>query len=325
MINKLLPTTIIGSYPKPKWFTKVKSIHEKGKFGEEKMEEAENDACKVIIDEHEICGIDVLNDGEMRRTEMVEHFASKIPGFKFYGPVRVWGNNYFNKPSVTRELKDPGPMLVDEFKFIKKHSDENNYIKMPITGPYTIADWSFNEIYSRKELIMRLADIINSEIKRLADAGVKCIQLDEPALSTHPSEVDLVKEATSKVFDNVKLDKKIIHACYGKFDQIYPEILDFEVDQFSLEFANNNFEFLDIFKENEFTKELGLGCIDVHKSEVESVSDIENNINRGLNIVPPEKLWINPDCGMKLLPRKSAYLKLKNMVKATNIVREEIE
>lgn len=324
MMNKLFPTSVIGSYPKPKWLNKVRELNEQNEFSDKKLTEAEDDAARVILDEHERAGVDVFNDGEMRREEMVEFFADKIPGYRFYGPVRVWGNNYFNKPSAVDELEDPEPMLVDEFRFNRKHSSDEKIMKVPITGPYTIAEWSFNEAYNtREELIFRLADIINKEIKNLEDAGARCIQIDEPALSTHPDEVELVKKAIEKTVDGVNVEKIILHACYGKFSEIYPEILEFEVDQFALEFTNNNFKYIDALKKHEFTKELGLGCVDVHKSKVEDVKTIKENLKKGLEVVEPEKLWVNPDCGMKLLPRNSSFKKLKNMVSAAEELRNE--
>ena len=116
-----------------------------------------------------------------------------------------------------------------------------------------------------------------------------------------------------------------MHACYGDFSTIYPDILDFEVDQFSLEFANNDYESLEIFSEYEFTKEIGYGCVDVHDSEVESVKQIKKDIKKGFDVFDPEKMWINPDCGVKLLPRETAYKKLRNMTKAAEELRKEMK
>ncbi|WGI17251.1 methionine synthase [Methanonatronarchaeum sp. AMET-Sl] len=325
MIDKLLPTTIIGSYPKPKWLNRVNDLYKDGEVSKEVLKEAEDDACRLIINEHQRAGIDILNDGEMRREEMVEYFAEMIPGYKFHGPVRVWGNNYFNKPSVVEELKNPEPMLVDEFKFMKNVVKENSYIKVPITSPYTIAEWSFNEVYSREELIYRLSEIINREIKLLEEAGAKCIQIDEPALSTRPEDVEIIEEAIRIVTKGVNIDKIIMHACYGDFSTIYPEILEFDVDQFSLEFANNDYESLEIFSQHEFTKEIGYGCIDVHNQEIETVEQIKQNIKKGLEVFKPEQMWINPDCGVKLLPREIAYQKMANMNQAAKEIRKELK
>ncbi|MDY6774872.1 MAG: methionine synthase [Halobacteria archaeon] len=323
--DKLFPTTVIGSYPKPKWLNAVNRLHEDDDFSDERLQEAEDDAVRVVIDEHEDAGIDVLSDGEMRREEMVEFFAEEIPGFEFNGPVRVWGNNYYDKPSVVEDLGEPGPMLVDEYEFARDVTSELHAVKVPITGPYTMTDWAFNEVYERDELVMKLADIMNDELKRLADAGAEYIQIDEPALSTRPEDIDLVREATAEVVDGLDVEKTFMHVCYGDFSTIYPDMLDFEIDQFALEFANNDFEFVETLKEHDFTKELGFGCLDVHDASVESVEEIKQNIEKGLEVVPPEDLWVNPDCGVKLLPRDVAYQKMKNMVDAADELREEYE
>jgi 5-methyltetrahydropteroyltriglutamate--homocysteine methyltransferase len=326
MQDKLFPTTVVGSHPKPKWLNRVRELNEQGEFSDERLRQAEDDAVRVVVDEMERAGVDLISDGEMRREEMVEYFAHCIPGYEFNGPVRVWGNNYFNKPSVTEELGDPGPMLVDEFEFTQEVASEGHEVKVPITGPYTMTDWSFNEVYDdRAELVMRLADIINDEVRRLADAGAEYIQIDEPALTTRPEEIDLIEEATARVVDGVDIEQVAFHACYGDLSKIYPQILDFEVDQFTLEFANNDFDYVDVLKEHEFTKELAFGCFDVHDTEVESVEEIKEALEVGLEVVPPEQLWVIPDCGVKLLPRDATFGKLSNMVEAADELRAEYE
>lgn len=325
-MDKLFPTSVIGSHPKPKWLSQVMRLHEEGEFGDEKLREAQDDAARVIVEEHERAGIDILSDGEMRREEMVEYFAERIPGYSFNGPVRVWGNNYFDKPSVVEELGDPDPMLVDEFEFTRRAANEGHRVKVPITGPYTMTDWSFNEVYdTQRDVVMRLAEIVGDEVRRLADAGAEYIQIDEPALSTRPEDIDLVIEATEKVVEDVNVERLIMHVCYGDYGAIYPRMLDIPVDQFSLEFVNTDFAQLEDFKEHEFTKEIGFGCVDVHDSTVESVEEIKANVERGLEVVPPERLWVNPDCGVKLLPRDVAFKKLRNMSRAAEELRREYE
>ncbi|MDY6779971.1 MAG: methionine synthase [Halobacteria archaeon] len=323
-MDKLFPTTVIGSHPKPKWLNRVRDLYEEGEFDEERMQEAFDDAARLIVNEHERAGIEILSDGEMRRNEMVEYFAERIPGYEFNGPVRVWGNNYFDKPSVVNELGDPDPMLVDEFEFTREVADEEFGVKVPITGPYTLYDWSFDEVYdTQEELVMRLAEIVNDEVKRLADAGAEYIQIDEPALSTRPEDIDLVIDATEKVVEGIDVERLIMHVCYGDYSTIYPEMLDIPVDQFSLEFVNQDFAHVDTFAEHEFTKEIGFGCVDVHENEVESVEEIKDNIRNAFEFVDPEQVWVNPDCGVKLLPRETAFEKLENMSQAARELREE--
>ncbi|MFB6284805.1 MAG: methionine synthase [Halobacteria archaeon] len=322
--DKLFPTSIIGSYPKPKWLNEVRRLHEDGEFSDDRMEEAFDDASRIIVEEHERADIDVLSDGEMRRNEMVEYFAERIPGYSFNGPVRVWGNNYFNKPSIETEPGDPDPMLVEEYDFTEEVANEGHAVKVPITGPYTLYDWSFDEVYDdQKDAVMRLAEIVNDEIKRLEDAGAEYIQIDEPALSTRPEDIDLVVEATEKVVEDIDVERLIMHVCYGDYGAIYPRMLDIPVDQFSLEFVNTDFAQLEDFKEHEFTKEIGFGCVDVHDTDVESVEEIKGYLERGLEVIDPEQMWVNPDCGVKLLPRDVAYEKLVNMSAAARELREE--
>ena len=324
--DRLFPTTVIGSHPKPKWLNEVRRLNERGEFADERLEEAMDDAARVIVEEHEQAGIEILSDGEMRREEMVEYFAHRIPGYAFNGPVRVWGNNYFDKPSVVDELGDPDPMLVDEFRFTREAADHRFGVKVPITGPYTMLDWSFDEVYgSQEELLMRLADIVNDEMHRLADAGARYIQIDEPALSVRPEDIDQVIEATERVVDGVDVDRIIMHVCYGDYSAIYPRMLDLPVDQFSLEFVNQDFAHIETFAEHDFTKEIGFGCVDVHDSAVETVDEIKQNIEEALAFVDPEQVWVNPDCGVKLLPRDTAVAKLENMSAAARELREEYE
>ncbi|MBI5159795.1 methionine synthase [Candidatus Micrarchaeota archaeon] len=316
----LFPTSIIGSYPRPKWLQDKMAEFAAKKISEQEMQSAFDKACIETIREHEEAGVEILSDGEMRRTEMTEYFAERIKGFTAYGPVRVWGNNYYNKPAIISELDYSQSLLVEEFKFIKANTSRG--IKVPITGPYTIIDWSFDEHYKDKqEAVMKLAKIENEELKALVNAGASFIQIDEPAFSTRPEEIDFAVEAIKEMVRGVDA-KLAIHICYGEYDKIYPALLDFPVDQFTLEFANRSFR-VDYLKEHEFTKELGFGCIDVHNKNVESVDQIVAGLKKGLEIVPPEKLFVNPDCGLKMISRDVAKQKLSNMCQAAKKLRKE--
>lgn len=322
MSEHLFPTTVVGSYPKPKWLLKEKARFDKGELSPEEMEELYRKAVREVVAEHEEAGVDYLWDGEMRRTEMVEYFAERIKGFKFYDLVRVWGNNYFRKPAVYEKVEYTEPMLVDEFKYLK--SVTKNRIKIPITGPYTIADWAFNEYYpSKRELVLELAEIIHMELKGLKNAGAEFVQIDEPALSTHPDEVELVKESTEIVTKGLGLHTAM-HICYGDFSLIYPQILEFSVDGFDLEFANRKYRNLEIFRDPVYTKEIGYGCVDVHDKKVESVEEVKDGIRKGMEVFEPKKMYIDPDCGLKMIPKETAFKKLKVMCQAAREMREEI-
>jgi len=319
----ILPTSVIGSYPKPWWLRKVKRLWEMGKADNDDLMEAENDAVIAVVREQELAGIDIPSDGEQRREEMVEYFAERLGGFKFYGPVRVWGNNYFNKPAVVDKIVYKEPITLSEYLFLRKVSTRK-IVKVTITGPYTIADWSFNEYYSTKEeLVKELSSIINKELKMLADNGALFIQIDEPALTTHPDEVEWALELIDRTADNINA-KIGLHVCYSNYRLLMPHLDNLRnISQLLLEFANRRFTDLDILKD--FPLEIGLGVIDVHSKRIESPEEVSLAIKKALNYIDADRIYINPDCGLKLMPREVARLKMENMVKGTMIVREELK
>ncbi len=325
--DHFLLTTVVGSYPKPKWLNRAKELAEDDahEFGDGDLEEAMDDAARLITEEHVRAGLDAVVDGEMRRNEMVEYFADRIEGYEFNGPVKVWGHNYFDKPSVADEVEYAEPWLVDEFEFTTGAADRP--VKVPITGPYTLASWSFNEAYeSEAELAYELADLVNEEISALVEAGARYIQIDEPALATTPDDHAIVGECLEHIADGVPEDVRLgLHVCYGDYSRIYPEILDMPVHEYDLELANGDYDQLDVFKQPEFHKDLALGVVDVHTTEVESVEQIKENILKGFELVPPERLTVSPDCGVKLLPREVAYRKMENMVTAAREVEAELD
>ncbi|MWV40655.1 methionine synthase [Natrialba sp. INN-245] len=322
-----LLTTVVGSYPKPKWHDRARELFEDpdGDLDRGAWEKAKDDASRVIVDEHERAGIDAVTDGEMRRTEMVEYFADRIDGYERNGRVKVWGHNYFDKPSVYREVEYGDSWLVDEYEFTS--SVATHPVKVPITGPYTLASWSFNEAYEDDAaLAIALADLVNDEIEQLVDAGARYIQIDEAALATTPEDHAIVGECLERIVDGLPEDVYVgLHVCYGDYSRIYPEILEFPVDEFDLELNNGDYDQLEVFREPTFTKNLGFGAVDVHTAEAESVAEIKANIRRALEVVPPERLTISPDCGIKLLPREVAYAKLQNMVQAAREIEAELD
>jgi len=323
-----LLTTVVGSYPKPAWLHRAREMLEgdvEAEFDEADWQEATDDAARLIVDEHERAGLDAVVDGEMRRNEMVEHFAERIPGYEFNGPVKVWGHNYFDKPSVVDEVRYEEPWLVEEFEFTSDVATRP--VKVPITGPYTLANWSFNEQYADdEELAYELAELVNQEIEALVEAGARYVQIDEPALATTPDDHAIVGEALERIADGVPEAVRLgLHVCYGDYSRIYPELLEFPVDEVDLELANGDFEQVPVFTEPAFTKDLALGVVDAHTDEVEPVARIKENIKQGLRIVPPERLTISPDCGLKLLPREVAYGKMENMVTAAREVEQELD
>ena len=338
--DHFIMTSVVGSHPKPTWLHRARDLYEdeEADFTDEDFAEAKDDAARLITEEHERAGLDTVVDGEMRRNEMVEYFAHRIDGYEFNGPVKVWGHNYFDKPSVVDEVGYGEEWLVSEYDFTAEVATRP--VKVPITGPYTLASWSFNEVYEDDaELAYELAALVAEEIQALVEAGARYIQIDEPALATTPDDHAIVGEALERIVADVPSidagdgsasdapeDVRLgLHVCYGDYSRIYPEMLEYPVHEYDLELANGDFEQVDVFTDHEFTKDFAMGVVDVHDAEVESVEWIKDKVKRGLEVVPPERLTISPDCGLKLLPREVAYQKIKNMVQAVREVEEELD
>jgi len=322
-----LLTSVVGSYPKPTWLNRADDLVDDpdASFDADDLEEAHDDACRLITEEHERTGLDTVVDGEMRRNEMVEFFAERIDGYEFNGPVKVWGHNYFHKPSVVEEVSYDEPWLVDEFEFTNAVAERP--VKVPITGPYTLANWAFDEHYGDSEaLAYDLADLVNEEIEKLVEAGARYIQIDEPALATTPDDHAIVGSCLERIVDGVPDEVRVgVHVCYGDYSRIYPELNEFPVDEVDLELCNDDYQQIETLADGEFAPDLALGVVDVHDAEVESVEEIKQNIEQGLKVVPPEQLTVSPDCGLKLLPRDAAYQKTENLVTAAREVEAELD
>jgi 5-methyltetrahydropteroyltriglutamate--homocysteine methyltransferase len=325
--DHFLLTTVVGSYKKPKWLDRARELYEDddADFTAANWQEAQDDAARLVTREHERSGLDVVADGEMRRNEMVEYFAERIEGYEFPGRVKVWGHNYFDKPAVVDEVGYDEPWLVEEFAFTASVADRP--VKVPVTGPYTIARFSFNEVYDDYEtLSYELADLVHREVQNLVDAGARYIQIDEPALAMTPDDHAIVGESLERIVAGIPEDVRIgLHVCYGDYSRIYPELLDYPIDEFDVELYNDDYEQIDVFAEPEFTHDLALGVVDAHRAAVEPVAEIKENIKEGFAVVPPEQLSISPDCGLKLLPRDVAFQKMENMVRAAREIEAELD
>ena len=167
---------------------------------------------------------------------------------------------------------------------------------------------------------------MNEEIEKLVEAGARYIQIDEPALATTPDDHAIVGECLERIANNVPDDVRLgLHVCYGDYSRIYPQLLDYPIDEFDVELCNDDYEQIDVFADPEFTHDLALGVVDAHHAEVEPVEEIKENILEGFKVVPPEQLTVSPDCGLKLLPREVAFRKMENMVQAAREVEAELD
>lgn len=315
-------TTSVGSFPKPDYILKARSQFARKEISREELHKLEEQATREWIEFQNSIDTDLVVDGEQYRGDMVAYFAEELPGLEMGGLVRSYGNRYYRKPIALGPIGRDKPMTVDWWKFAQSLTDKP--VKGMLTGPYTIMDWSFNEHYAtRRDFTLDLAKVIRDEALDLEKAGAKYIQIDEPAASTRMDELDLVIEAMQIVTEPLSAHT-ITHICYGDFHKAYPKMLDIPVDQIDLEFANSEYSLLDEFSDAPFTKAIGLGVTDVHSHEQETIDEIADGIRRSLKFIPPERMFVDPDCGLKTRTVDEAKEQLTNIKKAVDLVRAEL-
>lgn len=334
----LLPTSVIGSYSFPRWLDQVRELGMKGALTPEQVQEAHDNAVKSVIKDHELAGIDVITDGEIRRETMVYFFSKRIHGFDFaHAKMHPIGNL---DPSI--QMADP--VIVDKvrwsqslnmdqhFTFLKAHTVAGT--KVCVTGPQMLAKRATNEFYKdEKELVFDLAEVLNKELKGLVAAGCDFIQIDEPVWVGYPQDMPWLVRAFNKLVDGVKA-KIALHVCYGNYQlkklfkgqyaELFPEILKTNTQQICLEFAVSDGVGLELFKEHNTDKEVAVGVINVKDDKIETPAVVAQRIRQALKFIPVERMWIVPDCGMKFMSRERAFGKLKAMVEGTRIVRKEL-
>ena len=318
-ITEGLLTTSVGSLPKPERILAARRDHAAGRLDREELRRLEREATVEWIRFQDDIGIDVIVDGEQYRGDMVAFFAEELEGFDRGGLVRSYGNRYYRKPVASGEIRRTHPITLEWWEFAQSLTDKP--VKGMLTGPYTICDWSFNEAYdTRADLVMALAEVIREEALELQRAGARYIQIDEPAVSTRMDELDLAIKALGVVTGGLEVHT-ITHICYGDFHHAYPKMLDLPVDQIDLEMANSNYDLLETFREAPFTKTIGLGVVDSHSHRIESVDEVVAGIERALEIIPPDRIYVDPDCGLKTRTVEEAQGKLRVIVEAVRRVR----
>ncbi len=315
-------TTSVGSLPKPSYITQARSRYARGDIDRDELRELERKATAEWIAFQDEIGTDLVVDGEQYRGDMVAFFAEELPGLEIGGLVRSYGNRYYRKPIATGPIGRDHPVTVEWWEYAQSLTSKP--VKGMLTGPYTICDWSFNEHYAtRRDFVLDLAKVIRDEALDLERAGARFIQIDEPAASTRMDELDLVIEAMAIVTEPLDAHT-ITHICYGDFHQAYPKMLEIPVDQIDLEFANSEYSLLDEFSTHPFTKYIGLGISDVHTHTIEPVEEMAEGLRRSLKLLPPEKVFVDPDCGLKTRTEDEAKAKLRNIRAAVDEVRKEL-
>lgn len=317
-----LLTTAVGSFPKSPKLMRARTRLARGEISEADLRAMELEATREWIDIQTQLGVDILVHGEQERGDMVTFFAEQMEGFEMSGLVRSYGNRYYRKPIGVAPVGRRGPMTVEMFQYAQGLTDRP--VKGMLTGPYTIAEWSFNSHYpTRRDFILEIARAIHEEAVDLERAGARYVQIDEPAIMTREEDLDIALEADSIVTRGLSA-KTITHICYGEFELLAPRLNDLPFDQIDLEFANRDFEMLKILEAHPFDKELAVGVVDVHTHVIEPVEKPIRGIRRALEYLPPERVYIDPDCGLKTRTKEEAIAKMDVIQRARDEVRRQL-
>ncbi len=321
-MSRGLLTTAVGSYPKPDYILKARAAVARGEMDRDELRKLEEKATAHWIGVQEELGMDLLVDGEMYRGDMVTYFSEEMEGFEISGLVRSYGNRYYRKPIAVKPVGRKSDITVGWWKYAQGLTSKP--VKGMLTGPYTIVDWSFNEYYpSREAFVMDVARAIHEEALALERAGARYIQIDEPAISVRPEEMELASRALGIVTRGLSAFT-VTHICYGDFAAVFDDLLTLPVDMLDLEMANSNYRLLELFRQHPSDKYISMGVVDSHSHVIESVEAIKDGILRGLEVIAPERLYIDPDCGLKTRLEDEAVGKLRNMVIATREVKAEL-
>jgi 5-methyltetrahydropteroyltriglutamate--homocysteine methyltransferase len=375
--RKLFPTQEVGSLPKPEWLVRglrgerataadmagLQKWSKVLRFSREARRIAELLASppgprrdlelRDLGSYHQLklletAGLDFVFDGEVHRVEMYEHPIRHSAGFTFYGHVRSFDNRYYRKAAATEEVGFKVPYHLEEFEFVA--SKAKRTVKVPVTGPYTLADWSFNEFYLRRagqgrkrrpardlrasakrDLALDIAKrVVRPNLKALIDAGAPVIQVDEPAATTKPDEVDLFVEAFNEATRGLGAEFPV-HVCLGNYRSLFPAALEMKrCSMWMWELANkaaseDAYRFLDLLDEFDDHRKVGVGVVDSHSDRVEGATLVRDRLLRASEVLEdPERIVVNPDCGLRTRSLDVAFEKLENMVEGARMAREVI-
>jgi len=311
-----LLTTTVGWLPKPTSLLRARWRFSEGEIEAEELRRVEDAAMRAALELQQRIGLDVLVDGQLDRGDMVGHFAARLEGMELLGLVRCFGNRYYRRPRIVGEVRRAEPITVERWKAASALASRP--VKAIVTGPYTLMDWSFDEHYRSREACCRaLAEVIRAEVEDLLEAGATELQIDEPAISTRPEEMDLAASALERVTGAARGRARCwTHVAYGDLAPVLDRVLALPVDGVLLELANSDDSWLDALAGLPPDKLLGAGVIDVLDPEVESVGVVRNRIRAVLARLPADRVRIAPDSGMRTLPPAVASAKLEAMVAA---------
>ncbi len=329
----LLPTTTIGSFPQTAEIRKQRGLFKNGDITAHEYEAFMRDEIKKVVDIQEDLGLDVLVHGEPERNDMVEYFGQQLDGFCFTanGWVQSYGSRCVKPPIIYGDIDRPAPMTVKWITHAQSLTEKP--MKGMLTGPVTIMCWSFvRDDMERAEVCRQLALAIRREVTDLEGAGIRIIQIDEAAFSEGMPikskdkgayldwAVENFRLATCGVTDATQIHS---HMCYSEFNDIVQSIAAMDADVISIESSRSGMELLEAFRNYSYPNEIGPGVYDIHSPRVPSAEEMESLLRRALEFIPGERLWVNPDCGLKTRDWPETLAALRNMVSAARALRAE--
>lgn len=326
------PTTTIGSFPQTPELRLARRAHNRGEITTEQYEAAIEAEIERVIRLQEEIGLDVLVHGEPERNDMVEYFGEQLDGFAFtrFGWVQSYGSRYVKPPIVFGDVSRPAPMTVRWSTYAQSLTDRP--VKGMLTGPVTILNWSFvRDDQPRAETCRQIALAIRDEVVDLEAAGIKVIQIDEPALREglplRQSDwtaylawsVACFRLAASGVRDETQIHT---HMCYAEFNDIIEAISDLDADVISIENSRSDAELLEVFHDFEYDKGIGLGVYDIHSPRVPPTEEMAHRLGQALDRISERLIWVNPDCGLKTRRYEETVPSLEHLVAAAHQLRE---
>ena len=329
----LLPTTTIGSFPQTPEIRKSRLQYKRGELSKSDYEAFLEEKIKECLELQENIGLDVLVHGEFERNDMVEYFGEQLDGYIFTQKawVQSYGTRCVKPPIVWGDITRPQAMTVRWSAYAQ--SQTSKPVKGMLTGPVTILNWSFpREDISLKESTLQLALAVQEEVLDLEKAGIKIIQIDEAALREklplrrsdwYSEYLDWSIPAFRLVHSKVKAETQIhTHMCYSEFEDIIPSIDAMDADVISFEASRSQLSIIDALKAHHFQTLVGPGVYDIHSPRIPSSQEIKIQLEKILNKLPIEQVWVNPDCGLKTRGNKETIPSLTHLVEATKEVRK---
>ncbi|MBP1616938.1 MAG: 5-methyltetrahydropteroyltriglutamate--homocysteine methyltransferase [Bacteroidetes bacterium] len=329
----LFPTTTVGSFPQTKEVRAWRARFKKGELSEQEYTSLLHAETKRVVDWQEQIGLDVLVHGEFERNDMVEYFGERLAGFAFTqnGWVQSYGSRCVKPPVIYGDVFRPYPMTVEWSSYAQ--SLTNKPMKGMLTGPVTILQWSFvRNDQPRSETCRQIALAIRDEVSDLEEAGIKIIQIDEPAIREGlPLRKQDWKEYLDWAVSSFCLSASVArggtqihtHMCYSEFNDIIQHIALMDADVITIECSRSQMELLDTFAEFKYPNEIGPGVYDIHSPRIPSAEEIYDLMQKAINVINPTRLWVNPDCGLKTRGWSETRLAINQMIQAAKRLRME--